>query len=171
MTSIFGPIRDLQSLVEKTTLSRFPEVPRDKAHTSYLYWFGYWRMIRDTILGSPAIKSWATEYLKPRPGQDKEEYQTYLDSAVFFNAVDKTKNGLKAVVFSDEPKWKNYPEKFKSFFDEESRPITKDRQTTLGLMKNVVTEVLTTGRVGILVDRTSYSEPGLPTPDPYIAVY
>lgn len=128
-------------------------------------------MIRDTLLGSPAIKGWGTEYLKPRKGQDKEDYSLFLDSAVFYNAVDKTKNGLLAVMFSEVPKWKNYPEKFKGLFNEERRSVTKDGNTVNGFLKNLATEVLTTGRAGVLVDRSAYTVEGEVPPDPYLVTY
>ena len=53
----------------------------------------------DTVAGTRRMREKSTLYLPKEPAEDSKHYQYRLKRATFFNAVDRTLNGLVGMVF------------------------------------------------------------------------
>lgn len=118
-------------------------------HPEYDRAFPDWELARACADGERAIKSMAERYL-PRPnGFDQHQYDEYLMRAEFFNATGRTIDGLTGMIFRKTP----------LVSGRESDPVdqlvenaTANGSTLFDLAQEAVEEVITVGRVGVLVD-------------------
>src|SRR5262245_10633704 len=70
-----------------------------------------WEIMSDTVAGTLRMREKRELYLPKEPGEKPEHYAYRLERATFFNAVDRTLNGLTGMVFRNEPKLgENVPE-------------------------------------------------------------
>jgi len=70
-----------------------------------------WEIMSDTVAGTLRMREKRELYLPKEPGEKPEHYAYRLARATFFNAVDRTLNGLTGMVFRNEPKLgENVPE-------------------------------------------------------------
>jgi hypothetical protein len=126
-------------------------VPINTKHKQYLEFTKRWRRCRDCARGADAVKAAGPEYLPYLDAHLKkpEAYTAYKERALFYNATGRTIEGLAGFVFQKEPSV-DVPENVE--------PITKDvTYTGVDLSTFALwttTEVLTTGRYGILVEMT-----------------
>lgn len=87
----------------------YPKVSFVRKEVSKL--FPLYRLIRDCISGSTAVKDAGTKYL-PMPDasdcspENKERYAAYLLRAVFYNVTRRTLQGLIGQVFAKDPTFK-----------------------------------------------------------------
>jgi len=132
------------------------------AHPQYQEAREEWRLIRDCIAGEKHIKARGTYYLPKLEDMTPQEYQDYVDRSVFFNMVGRTLNGMVGTVFRRPPRVNNLPE----FLEPHIDLIGKDLSPLYLLIKDVVTEVATTGRAGVLLDMDL-----APDTSPYFAIY
>lgn len=131
-------------------------------HPDYVYWAQHWEKIRDAEIGEIEIKRKREVYLKKQKGHDNEQYNAYLDRAVFFNMTSKTLSALYGTVFKRNPKITGFSPALKEL----AKNITKDKMSLHLLSKTAVKETLAMGRYGLLVDATDTGEG-----DPFIACY
>jgi len=131
-------------------------------HPDYVYWAQSWERIRDAEIGEIEIKRKREVYLKKLKGHDVQQYEAYLDRAVYFNMTAKTLSALYGTVFKRNPKITGFTPALKAA----AVNITKDKMSLHLLSKTAVKETLAVGRYGLLVDAT---ESGVG--DPYIACY
>jgi hypothetical protein len=132
------------------------------AHPQYDEARDDWRMIRDCIAGEKHIKRRGTYYLPRLEDMSQNEYRDYVDRATFFNMVGRTLNGMVGTVFRRQPRVLNLP----TDLEENSQKIGKDLSPLHLVIKDLVTEVLTTGRAGVLLDMAPE-----PNTTPYLATY
>jgi len=58
----------------------------------------------DTVAGTLRLRECGPEYLPPEPAEKDEHYKYRRLRSIFFNAVDRTLNGLVGMVFRNDPK-------------------------------------------------------------------
>jgi hypothetical protein len=119
------------------------------AHPEYIYYRPEWRKLRDVIAGERQIKLQTELYLRKLKKQDLDDYKDYLDGASFYNMTFQTLNGMIGEVFQRDPSIENLPAKFK---DKIRFGLGKDGSGHVGFSKSVITEILSMGRYGVLVD-------------------
>lgn len=117
-------------------------------HPDVIYWAPTWALIRDCILGEQEIKARGDEYLPRLDEMSNDEYTAFLGRAVFYNMVKRTISSLAGIVFEKLPKITGIPDKLKIAIE---KP-TKNLISLNAFLKASVSEILTTGRWGILCD-------------------
>lgn len=128
-------------------------VPVNSTHPDYDDNITAWSRARDVIAGEDAVKAAGERYLPRLESQNDQEYGAYRERASFFNATARTAEGYVGLIFRRPPFWK-MPEgsalglalaEFKNDADMLGTPL-------LGYAKNVVSEVISVGRAGTLID-------------------
>lgn len=122
-------------------------MPVTDLHVQYSNRASQWERCRDSFEGTDAIKSRTTMYLPRLGGQRTEEYEAYLLRAMWYGATGRTVLGLTGSVMRKPPKVEA-PEALLTHFDDITL-TAMDLPTFAGLL---VQEVLTLGRLGILLD-------------------
>ena len=115
---------------------------------------------RDVFAGEAAVKAAGERYLPKLDSQSTEEYNAYRARASFFNATARTADGFVGLIFRREPTFK-LPENsagvgkaLAAFVDDADMLGT----SLSSYAKNVVSEVVTVGRAGSLVDWEDQAE-------------
>lgn len=138
----------------------FPTMPSwNHCNDEYLFWFEYWTLIRDCLMGEIMIKRRGPRYLPKLTTQTDEEYRAFLSRAVFYNATARTVNGLVGAVHIREPIVTGLPD------DVSLDKVTRDGQSFLSFAKSVTREVVALGRYGVLIDAPEDGG------EPYLAGY
>jgi hypothetical protein len=133
----------------------------------YDCYYGTWRKIRDAITGQIAIKDDTegrrTTYLPPLSGHLKADgsstnknYDTYTEYAEWYAASSRTVNGLVGLVFRKEPQVEK-PNAMEPYFED----LTLDGQNAINFSKELLTEVISVNRVGVLLDIPTAATEGL----------
>lgn len=123
-------------------------MPIDTKHPEYLFRLPDWELIEDFVDGDRAVKEKGTKYLPQLSGQSTQKYNNYKNRAVLYGALPRTVAALVGAVFRKEPSFV-FPEKLnylKKNADGNGVGLTE-------LAIKLTTEVMTTGRAAILVDR------------------
>ncbi len=126
-------------------------MPVNSQHRDYTSHFKQWQRCRDASSGSDAVKARGIEYLPLLEGHvssSTNAYIGYITRALFYPAVGRTVAGLAGLVFAKPPTVEKVP-------STQQQPFNDVTQTgvsvgAFGLM--LCQEVLTTGRVGTLID-------------------
>jgi hypothetical protein len=120
----------------------------DTQHPEYIAYASVWKTMRDTIEGHRAINKAGELYLPRLSGQDMGEYKTYLQRAVFFNAVGRVSEALVGMVFRKAP----------AIEAEALGPLIEDvtgsGQPLSSFAQEVFNEVIDLRRCGVMVDYT-----------------
>jgi len=116
-------------------------------NASYAVTAPQWLRIRDVLKGSDAVKLAGTEYLPQLSGQDDDEYKAYKKRAVFFNITSRILSTNSGVIVRRTPSIE-YNDRLAYYFEDDRI----DKVTFHELFRYSVREVISTGRVGILVD-------------------
>ena len=130
------------------------------SHPKYKEMLPRWKRCRDTVAGSDAVKASGVTYLPRLKDQTDEDYNAYKLRASYFNAVWRTVDALKGLIFRKPP----VVEVAKSL-----EPMLED--VTMGgidfqiFAQQTALEILETGRMGILVDFPSQSTAGMTKAD------
>lgn len=130
--------------------SAVTRVDSDITHPEYAYFAPDWALLRDVLGGERRVKEQTTKYLPMLDAQTREEYSGYLDRAVFYNATDRTLQGLLGTVFRKDPQFNGLPD------DLANNPaVTLNNETLTTLCRHIATEAISMGRVGVLLDRAA----------------
>ena len=121
-------------------------------HPEYQYWINHWQAIRDCIWGATEIKRKKDRYLPRMDGMTPEEYESYLDRAVFFNMTQRTITGMMGTLFRRSPNIQNLPKHLNT------ANISKNQQTLNHFAKECAREITSMGRYGILLDMDERGE-------------
>ena len=78
-------------------------MPVNDSHPDYDFYADQWRTARDAHAGQAKIHSEKERYLDRLTEQTAEEYKAYLKRTVFFEATDRTVQGLKGMIFRKDP--------------------------------------------------------------------
>lgn len=133
-------------------------------HSDYTRRTIQWARIRDALEGQDEIKENGESYL-PRPdGMSNDAYTAYKDRAQYFPVVERTLRGMSGMVF-------RHP--IKAELPTRLEPLV-EAATTSGfslevMAENVINELLSVGRYGILVDYPQDNTTA--TSIPYLATY
>ena len=122
----------------------------------YNYHLEDWEKIRDCISGERAIKKRSTRYLPMLPGHHKNilKYRAYLERAPFYNACQRTLEGLVGSIFRRDPVFLNLTDEQKRALPW-NKSMTRDGEDFTTTATAAATEVIAMGRYGILLDRGS----------------
>lgn len=133
----------------------------DYTHPEYDKCLPKWTKVRDVCAGQDAIKAKGETYL-PDPDETCADpiagaarYRRYLRRAVFFNATGRTAQGLLGVAYAN---WPAVNLRYKALLDDADG-------SGVGLINQsqaVLSDVLQTGRAGILADWTKGDGLGVP---------
>lgn len=122
-------------------------MPINSKHPLYENNIETWKRCRDAMAGGNAVKAAAETYL-PRPaGFKKDEYDGYLFRALFYEAVGRTIEGFVGAVARKDAVVK-VPAKLEPVVAD----ITSDGFTLQEFNKQLCSEAMLQGRLGILVD-------------------
>lgn len=130
-------------------------MPINTTHEDYEARYPEWEMITHFIKGDKAVKDAGKKYLPALSGQTVQKYNEYKDRAVLYGALPRTVAALVGAVFRKEPSFV-IPEKLEYL----KKNSNGDNVGLTELAIRLTTEVMTTGRASILVDRPK--EGGLP---------
>ncbi|MBI5388210.1 MAG: DUF4055 domain-containing protein [Verrucomicrobia bacterium] len=140
-------------------------MPVNTTHPDYDANLSAWLRARDVIAGEDAVKAGGEKYLPLLQEQTDDEYATYKARASFFNATARTAEGYVGLVFRRPPFLKlpgvaevrdQKSEVRTSALGKAMAVFANDADmlgTPLaGYAKNVVSEVISVGRCGSLMD-------------------
>lgn len=121
-------------------------MPVDDLHPEYKTHLADWNKCRDASNGQRAIHSAGEIYLSKLSEQDDDEYNAYLERALFYEATGRTVEGLGGMIFRKTP-----------VIDEKSmkeflQDVSLDGTDLTGFAQDLTKNVLEVGRSGILVD-------------------
>ena len=109
-----------------------------------------WTRVRDSFLGSDAVKVKGEVYLPKLSSQDKDQYASYVMRAMYVNAIKNTVQGLVGAVMRIDPII-NAPDRILELAED----ITGTGVTLNDFISNMLSEQLLMGRQGVLIDRTT----------------
>jgi len=151
-------------------------MPVDSTHPEYDANEIAWLRARDVLAGEDAVKAAGVRYLPRLDSQSEDEYAAYKARASFFNATARTADGFVGLIFRRESEVKlagngtNGSSGTNASGVERALRNFAEDVDLLGTplesyAKNVVSEVISVGRAGTLVDweggsgasRTSHS--------------
>ena len=124
----------------------------DTQHRDYTAYSPVWSKIRDVVEGQERVHAKGVKYLPKLPNQTSDEHKEYVDRTPFFNATQRTVDALTGLVFRKDPKLEA-GDKVKSY----SEDITMTGKTLDSLAEDVVEELLTVTRGGLLVEYPNVS--------------
>lgn len=102
--------------------------------------------MRDVVAGNDAIHQAGKLYLPPLTDQSKEEYETYKNRAVFFNATARVVDAMEGAIFRKPPTLEVVS------IQDIADNITLTGKDLISFAQDVVKEELTLTRCGVLVD-------------------
>lgn len=115
-------------------------------HPTYDDFVDQWTRIRDCLEGQDKVKGKGTKYLPELSGQSTDEYKSYLLRATFFNLAARIVSANTGLIFNRNARIKA-PKGLEH--------LNKDDETYTSLYElfsSTIEELLTVGRIGILVD-------------------
>lgn len=147
-------------------------MPVDTAHPLYGLAAQLWSKCRHAAAGQEAVHAAGEAYLPRLSGQDNPQYLAYVRRAAYYNATGRTLQALRGMVFRREPvvELPAAADYLKRDADGAGTPLTV-------FAEDAIDELLTVGRVGVLVDyprtgpaRTRDDERAIGA-RPYLAMY
>ena len=106
-----------------------------------------WQRCRDAVSGQDAIHAAGERYLPRLAAQTDADYNAYKIRALFYNATWRTIAALNGMIFR-RPPVVNVPDSIRPMLDD----ITMSGVSFYVFAQRCTLDVLTTGRIGILVD-------------------
>lgn len=131
-------------------------MPINDTHPKYALYEKDWKKCRDAKEGQSAIHRAGKEYLPYLSGQGESEYNAYRDRALFFGATGRTIDGLTGMLFR-----KPVNVDAGGIDEDILNDIDMMDLDVQGFCESLADEVMTVGRVGILVDFPSINTEGL----------
>ena len=110
-----------------------------------------WKKCRDAIGGEELVKAARDAYLPKLDGMDDSEYRGYATRAHFYGASGRTVKGLAGLIMRKEAVVSGLPDSAVKSLEEFG--VDGERLSVVAL--TALNEVLTTSRVGMLVDSDS----------------
>lgn len=131
-------------------------MPVESQHHQYEYCVSKWKLVRDCMAGAKAIREAGEVYL-PNPNPNNSDsisrYKTYVQRAIFTNVIKPTNDSMVGMAFRKAPAADIPPQ-----IDYIIENATGDGVTLEQLAKNTVSNLLQTGRYGLLTDYPSVDE-------------
>jgi hypothetical protein len=132
----------------------------DTKHPKYTEMTDQWQKCRDTVSGQKAVHAGGERYLPKLKDQSIEDYNAYRLRASFFNATWRTIDALKGLMFR-KPPIVDIPASVESLLDD----VTLSGTSFQVFAQLTAIEILTSGRMGILVDYPQQSTEGMTIAD------
>ena len=136
----------------------------DTKHKDYTEREKDWKMINDIKAGERVMKEAKTEYVPKLEGQNAEQYKRYIARGSFYNGFARTVQGMTGSILR-KPAEVEVPKEM----NDDLENITVSNNSFTELSRTVSSEVLSTGRYGLLVDMPISNENN--KEKPYIAPY
>ncbi len=130
-------------------------MPVDSTHSQYTKNATKWETMRDCIAGQDEVIARRTAHLPEFIPVDSVRYDQYLQRALYTNVTGRTLKGLVGAIFRRPP-----VEKMNMQIDYLREDYDGSGQSLTQLGKLVCSELITTGRYGLLVDYPK-APPGL----------
>lgn len=128
-------------------------MPADTQAKAYAEVSPKWARCRDAIAGQDAVHAAGEKYLPRLTEQKPNDYEAYKCRASYFNASGRTVDGLVGMVFRKAPIVVN-----PAAMDSILADVDLAGTTITGLAEKTVREVVSVGRIGILVEYPQVSE-------------
>jgi hypothetical protein len=122
-------------------------MPVDSQHADFSAALARWERARDAAAGQDAVHAKGARYLPKLAEQTDTEYDGYKCRALYYNATGRTVDGLTGLVFRREP-----AVEIPDALDYLREDIDTCGTPLLAFSEKVVDELLTVGRLGLLVD-------------------
>ena len=151
----YSALRSKQELTERAPLF---------TNWDYNNWRMIWQAIRHAMIGEVEVKRHGHTYLPQPDGMDEDQYAAYLDRAVFYNMVYRTVTGLTGAIFRRDPRVLNAGPRLEQMMPR----VSKDGLSLAIFAKVIAQEMLSVGRYGVLVDKSTNDGPNV---RPYLAGY
>lgn len=117
------------------------------SHPQYTAMANKWQRCRDCVSGQDAIHAAGETYLPRLTDQSDDDYKAYVTRAQFFNATWRTISALNGMIFRKAPVVE-VPDAVEPLLDD----ITTGGIDFSIFSQGVTLDILTTGRIGVLVD-------------------
>jgi len=129
-------------------------MPINSTHPTYDCFIDQWQRCRDAVNGSDAIKGGGEVYLPKLsahydPVHGQRAYESYKKRALWFGATERTLSGYVGAIMRRDPAF-DVPALIKNRLDD----ITDGGQTAIQFTHTLIKELLATGRLGMLVDKS-----------------
>ena len=128
-------------------------MPVDTQKLQYREYLPTWEKCRDLAEGQEAVYRKEQLYLPKLSGQSPAEYRAYMHRALFYNATQRTIDAMSGMLFRKLPQI-SIPKELEDYI----RNIDLQGTSLDNFVEKVASEVLTVGRVGLLVDHTRSDE-------------
>lgn len=122
-------------------------MPIDTDHPEYCAAKAKWRTVRDAAAGEIAVKAAGQRYLPANPNQTVEEYDAYRMRGSYLGATGRTITALSGLIFR-KAVTVVAPDAVKALLED----VTMGGESIEDLAKRMAIELLTTNRLGLLVD-------------------
>lgn len=155
--------------MEPMNLGFYPVGPA-LPHRGVERWRSIWKKCRDVLSGEEAVKEAGTEYLPKMSRMTDTEYDSYRTRALFYGASQRTLQGLLGAILRKPPIIYAKDDAIVAKVTDLVKNITQTGVNLEGFTRDIVAEILSTGRVGILVDAPPVGAKLL-DPKPYARVY
>ena len=119
----------------------------ETSHALYDKQYPSWARTRDAVTGQGAIIAGKDAYVPKPSGLDEQEFKAYISRGSWYGATRRTIDGMSGLIFRKDPHIE-IPEGF----DYLETLASNDGKSLRELADFVVEEILSTGRVGVLVD-------------------
>ena len=119
----------------------------DTQHEEYEEYYDQWERCEHAAEGQDEIHEYGIKYLPRLSGQTDQEYKGYKDRALFYNATQRTIDGLTGMMFL-KPPVTEYPTALESIVADVSMSGLSLHQ----FAEMLAEEVVKIGRCGVLVD-------------------
>ncbi len=139
-------------------------------HQTVDKWRAIWKKCRDVLAGEEAIKDAGTEYLPKMSRMTDFEYESYKQRALFYGASQRTMQGLIGSILRKPPVIYASTDELVTKVTDLVKNITQTGVDLHGFTRDLVAEILSVGRVGVLVDAPP-ANAKLLTQRPYARMY
>src|ERR1043165_9377963 len=129
-------------------------MPVNSTHPQYDAALPVWLRARDVLAGEDAVKGGGEKYLPRLESQSVDEYAAYVHRAAFYNASARTAEGYVGLIFRRPPfvKVPGDGSPLASAIKEFANDADMLGTPLIAYAKNVVSEVVSVGRCGTLID-------------------
>lgn len=123
-------------------------MPVDSKSEFYKTYIDDWSMIRTILQGERSIKTAGETYCPKLTGQTPSQYSKYLQRGNFYNAFARTVSGYSGALIRKPASVSDFPEDLEPYRSDLSLTGITEEEIT----KEIVTELLGPGYMGVLID-------------------
>lgn len=125
----------------------------DTKHEDYDEHYAQWERCEHAAEGQDEVHEYGVKYLPRLSGQTDQEYKSYKQRALFYNATQRTIDGLTGLLFIKPPVME-YPAGLETFLED----VTMSGVNLHQFAEMVAEQVVMIGRCGVLVDHPPMTE-------------